>query len=246
MNDAASHELLAVENLEARHGLLVAVRGVTMRIRAGEIVALVGANGAGKTTLLRTIAGVHRPSAGRVRFDGSDVTALRAHDRTRAGIALVPEGRRLFGNLTVEDNLRVAGRTGRSGPWHLESVLAAFPMLVPHLRRRSGELSGGQQQATAIGRALMTNPRALLLDEVSLGLSPHAVDIVYDSLRTVVASGATIVLVEQDLARALRTATRVACMLEGRIVLDEAIGTVSRETITEAYFGLRRSEERAS
>jgi len=117
VNDAASHELLAVENLEARHGLLVAVRGVTMRIRAGEIVALVGANGAGKTTLLRTIAGVHRPSAGRVRFDGSDVTALRAHDRTRAGIALVPEGRRLFGNLTVEDNLRVAGRTGRSGPW---------------------------------------------------------------------------------------------------------------------------------
>ncbi len=246
MNGTPAREFLAVEDLEARHELLVAVRGVTLRIAAGEIVALVGANGAGKTTLLRTIAGAHRASAGRVRFDGADVTALRAHDRTRAGIALVPENRRLFGNLTVEDNLRVAGRTGRSGPWNFDSVLAAFPMLKPHLRRRSGDLSGGQQQATAIGRALMTNPSALLLDEVSLGLSPHAVDVVYESLRTVVATGATILLIEQDLARALRTATRVACMLEGRIVLDEATNAVSRDTITEAYFGLRRGEACAS
>ncbi len=246
MNGVTSNDVLAVEALEARHGLLVAVRGVTMRVAEGEIVALVGANGAGKTTLLRTIAGAHKASAGRVRFAGDDVTGLRAHDRARAGIALVPEGRRLFGNLTVEENLRVAGRTGRSGPWHVASVLAAFPMLAPHLRRRSGDLSGGQQQATAIGRALMTNPRALLLDEVSLGLSPHAVDVVYDSLRTVISSGATIVLVEQDLARALRTATRVACMLEGRIVLDAAADAVTREAITEAYFGLRHGEARAS
>jgi len=246
VNGASSNELLALEALEARHGLLVAVRGVTMRIAEGEIVALVGANGAGKTTLLRTIAGAHKASAGHVRFAGNDVTELRAYARARAGVALVPEGRRLFGNLTVEDNLRVAGRTGRNGPWHFESVLAAFPMLEPLLRRRSGDLSGGQQQATAIGRALMTNPRALLLDEVSLGLSPHAVDVVYDSLRTVIASGATIVLVEQDLSRALRTATRVACMLEGRIVLDAAADCITREAITEAYFGLRRGEARAS
>jgi len=131
VNGASSNELLALEALEARHGLLVAVRGVTMRIAEGEIVALVGANGAGKTTLLRTIAGAHSASAGRVRFAGDDVTELRAYVRARAGIALVPEGRRLFGNLTVEDNLRVAGRTGRNGPWHFESVLAAFRCSSP-------------------------------------------------------------------------------------------------------------------
>jgi branched-chain amino acid transport system ATP-binding protein len=240
--------LLAVENLESRHGLLVAVRGVTFAVAQREIVALVGANGAGKTTLLRTIAGTHRPASGRIVFDGSDVTGLRANRRSRLGIALVPEGRKLFGNMTVEENLLVAGRTGRPGPWNYESVLDAFPMLKPHVKRRSGDLSGGQMQATAIGRALMTNPRVLLLDEVSLGLSPVAVGIVYESLQSVIAGGATIVLVEQDLSRALRTATRVACMLEGRIILDDAIGNVTREQITEAYFGLRRpaSEARAS
>lgn len=233
--------LLAVDALEVRHGLLVAVRGVTFAVREREIVALVGANGAGKTTLLRSIAGAHEPSCGHIAFEGHDVTNLRANRRARLGIALVPEGRRLFGNLTVAENLRVAGRTGRAGSWNYESVLDAFPMLRPLVSRRSGELSGGQQQATAIGRALMTNPRVLLLDEVSLGLSPLAVNVVYDSLQTVIASGATIVLVEQDLSRALRTATRVMCMLEGSIVLDEAIAAVTREQITQAYFGLRRA-----
>ncbi len=233
--------MLSVDALEARHGLLVAVRGVTFAIREREIVALVGANGAGKTTLLRTIAGIHRASAGRIAFDGCDVTQLRANRRTRSGIALVPEGRRLFGNLSVEENLRVAGRTGRPGAWNYETVLDAFPMLKPLVKRRSGDLSGGQQQATAIGRALMTNPRLLLLDEVSLGLSPLAVNVVYESLQTVIAGGATIVIVEQDLGRALRTASRVACMLEGSIVLDDAIANVTRERIIEAYFGLRRA-----
>ena len=190
---------------------------------------------------MRTIAGVHRPSSGRIAFDGNDVTKLAANRRTRLGIALVPEGRRLFGNLTVEENLRVAGRTGRAGRWNFESVLDAFPMLGPLVRRRSGDLSGGQQQATAIGRALMTNPRVLLLDEISLGLSPLAVNVVYESLQTVIASGATIVLVEQDLSRALRAATRVTCMLEGSIVLDEPTTAVTREQITGAYFGLRHA-----
>jgi branched-chain amino acid transport system ATP-binding protein len=240
--------LLAVEELDARHGLLKAVRGVSLSLPEGEILALVGANGAGKTTLLRTISGAHRAASGRVMFDGVDVTAVRANARVRKGIALVPEGRRLFTGLSVEDNLRVAGRTGRAGRWNMTTVLDAFPMLKPHLKRRSGDLSGGQQQATAIGRALMTNPTVLLLDEVSLGLSPLAVNTVYESLQTVIASGATIVLVEQDLSRVLRVATRVACMLEGRIALEGKASELTRDQITEAYFGLRRgdSAERVS
>jgi branched-chain amino acid transport system ATP-binding protein len=233
--------LLEVEELDARHGLLVAVRAATLHVSERQIVALVGANGAGKSTLLRTIAGAHRPTGGRIMLDGRDITALRAHRRTRLGIALVPEGRRLFGTLTVEENLRVAGRTGRTGHWTFDSVLDAFPMLKPYLKRRSADLSGGQQQATAIGRALMTNPRVLLLDEVSLGLSPLAVKAVYDSLQTVIRDGATIVLVEQDLSRALRIASRVTCMLEGRIVLEGPASELTKEQITQAYFGLRRA-----
>jgi len=233
--------LLSVEHLDARHGLLVAVRDVTIAVEPGEILALVGANGAGKTTLLRAIAGAHRASAGRIGLDGVDVTKVSASRRTRLGIALVPEGRRLFGGLTVEENLLVAGQTGRSGRWNYDSVLEAFPMLRPLTKRRGGDLSGGQQQATAIGRALMTNPRLLLVDELSLGLSPRAVDTVYESLQSVLGPQSTIVLVEQDLSRVMRVATRVACMLEGRIVLEGRTSDVTREQITEAYFGLRRT-----
>ena len=198
--------LLSVDKLDARHGLLQAVREVSFSLAEGEILALVGANGAGKTTLLRSISGAHRLTSGTISFDGTDVTHVRANKRVKMGIALVPEGRRLFGGMTVEENLEVAGRTGRPGMWNKKSVLDAFPVLRENLKRRSGDLSGGQQQATSIGRALMTNPRVLLLDEVSLGLSPVAVNMVYESLQTVIASGATIVLVEQDLARALRIA----------------------------------------
>jgi branched-chain amino acid transport system ATP-binding protein len=152
---------------------------------------------------------------------------------------LVPEGRRIFPGLTVEENLRVAGEVGREGAWTLEKVLDAFPLLRDCRKRRGRDLSGGQQQATSIGRALMTNPRLMLLDEVSLGLSPIAVEQVYKSLRTVIATGATIVLVEQELDRALKVATRIVCMLEGRIVLEGKTNELTRDKITEAYFGLR-------
>ncbi len=232
--------VLSVEALDARHGLLKAVRDVSFTVSQGEILALVGANGAGKTTLLRTIAGAHKPSSGTIVFDGGDVRNVPANKRTRAGIALVPEGRQLFGNMTVEENLLVAGRTGRKGPWNYSTVLEAFPMLRSLTQRKGNDLSGGQQQATAIGRALMTNPRLLLIDELSLGLSPLAVNAVYESLQTVIASGATIVLVEQDLSRVLRVSTRIACMLEGRIVLEGRTREITKEQITEAYFGLRR------
>jgi branched-chain amino acid transport system ATP-binding protein len=233
---------LSVESLAARHGLLQAVREVSLEVAEGETLALVGANGAGKTTLLRTIAGAHRPSGGRIVFEGRDITGVPAHRRVRLGIALVPEGRRLFPELTVEENLRVASAAGRGGAWGVEEVLAAFPMLAPLRRRRAASLSGGQQQAAAIGRALMTNPKLLLLDEVSLGLAPVAVEDVYHSLSTLVAGGTTIVLVEQDLARALAVATRVVCMLEGRIVLEGEAGELTREQVTNAYFGLSRHQ----
>ena len=231
-------KLLAVERLDVRHGLLQAVREVSFQVGEGETVALVGANGAGKTTLLRAIAGAHRPHAGRVVFDGADITSVPAHQRVRRGIALVPEGRRLFPQLTLEENLRVAA--GRDGAWGVERVLEAFPLLRPLRKQRAASLSGGEQQATAIGRALMTNPRLLLLDEVSLGLAPRVVDDVYASLASLQEAGTTMLLVEQDLGRALRVASRVVCMLEGRLVLEGPAGELSREQVTDAYFGLAR------
>jgi branched-chain amino acid transport system ATP-binding protein len=238
--------LLGVERLDARHGLLQAVRGVTLEVAAGETLALIGANGAGKTTLLRTIAGAHKPAAGRILFDGADVTAVPAYARLRTGIALVPEGRRLFAGMTVKENLMVAGAHGRPGPWNIDAVIEAFPLLAGKLNRRAGNLSGGEQQATAIGRALMTNPKLLLLDEVSLGLAPIAVEAVYRSLTALMAEGATIVLVEQDIGRALGVATRLACMLEGRIILQGNAKDLSREQVTEAYFGLQRAQRAKS
>jgi branched-chain amino acid transport system ATP-binding protein len=177
-------------------------------------------------------------SAGVVRFDGADVTRLPAHRRVALGIALVPEGRRLFPDMTVMENLLVAGRHGRPGPWTVDSVLDAFPLLRPLRHRRAAALSGGEQQATAIGRALMTNPRLLLLDEVSLGLAPVAVDAVYASLARLIATGATVILVEQDLGRGLAIADRVVCLLEGRVALEGAAAALSRDQVTRAYFGL--------
>jgi branched-chain amino acid transport system ATP-binding protein len=234
--------LLEIEQLNLRHGLLEAVRDFTLSVAEGETVALVGANGAGKTTLLRAIAGAHRPSAGTIGFDGTDVTRMPAYRRVQMGIALVPEGRRLFPALTVEENLLVAAQRRRPGRWNVDTVIEAFPMLARLRGRRAATLSGGEQQAAAIGRALITNPRLLLLDEVSLGLAPLAVEDVYRSLATVIAEGATVLLVEQDLTRAAAVADRVVCMLEGRIVLEGAAAELTRERITEAYFGLRRNQ----
>ena len=234
--------ILRVENLNAFHGLLPAVRGVGFDLEEGDILALVGANGAGKTTLLRTIAGAHRAAAGTVTFADQNVTALPAHRRVALGMSLVPEGRRLFPTMTVRENLMVGGSSGRKGPWTLDRVADALPQLKPLLHMKAGNLSGGQQQATAIGRALMANPKVLILDEVSLGLSPKAVEGVYDSLASLITSGVTIILVEQDLNRSLRFATRVACMLEGRIVAEGLSSSMSREEVMEHYFGRRQAK----
>jgi branched-chain amino acid transport system ATP-binding protein len=229
--------LLEVDGLGSRHGLLQAVRGVSFALAEGEVVALIGANGAGKSTLLRTVAGAHTPSEGRIEYDGSDLAGVPAHERVRRGIALVPEGRKLFPDLTVEENLLVAGRRAGPGPWHIDAVMAAFPALPALRGRLAARLSGGQQQATAIARALMTNPRLLLIDEVSLGLSPKAVEEVYACMTVLRDRGTTVLLVEQDLSRALAVAERVICLLEGRIVLDSPTGAITRDEVVTAYFG---------
>ena len=230
--------LLDVRELDVRHGQLHAVRRVSLAIEPGETVALLGANGAGKSTLLRTIAGGHRAARGSIQFEGADITALPAHRRVGLGIGLVPEGRHLFLSLTVEENLRVAARPGY---WTIERALEAFPLLRARRKSRAVNLSGGERQATAIARALMTNPKLLLLDEVSLGLAPVAVDDLYRSLATVIGQGTTLLLVEQDLARAMGVAQRVVCMLEGRLVLEGRSDQLTREQVTDAYFGLGRA-----
>jgi branched-chain amino acid transport system ATP-binding protein len=229
---------LSIEALDVRHGLLQAVKDVSFTVGQGETVALVGANGAGKTTLLRAIAGAHLPSGGRIVVDATDVTAMPAHKRVGFGIALVPEGRRLFAQMTVEENLLLARSARRPGAWTVDVVMETFPQLKRRRTAKAGTLSGGEQQATAIGRALMTNPDILLLDEISLGLSPIAVEQVYASLTSLMKSGTTCIIVEQDLNRAIAVADRVICMLEGRIVLEGRSTQLSREQITQAYFGL--------
>jgi branched-chain amino acid transport system ATP-binding protein len=234
--------VLAIENLTCKHGLLEAVRGLSFSMMKGEVLALVGANGAGKTTLLRALAGAHPVHGGRILLGGEDVTPLPAHQRVRRGIALVPEGRKMFASMTVTENLKLGAMAGRAGPWSIEGIIDIFPNLKKRLDHKTGHLSGGEQQATAIGRALMSNPDILLLDEVSLGLSPLIVDRVYASLDGLMKSGTTIILVEQDLGRAMSVADRVICMLEGRAVLEGRAKELTREAVTEAYFGLDRTK----
>ncbi|HEV7310358.1 ABC transporter ATP-binding protein [Ensifer sp.] len=232
---------LSIETLTARHGLLEAVRGLTFSVAKGETLALVGANGAGKTTLLRTLAGAHPVHGGSIAVNGEDVTRLASHQRVRRGIALVPEGRKMFATMTVAENLKLGAMAGRKGEWSIERIIGIFPNLEKRLHHKTGHLSGGEQQATAIGRALMSNPEILLLDEVSLGLSPLIIDRVYASLDGLMTSGTTIILVEQDLSRAMAVADRVICMLEGKAVLEGRVDELTREQVTEAYFGLNRT-----
>jgi branched-chain amino acid transport system ATP-binding protein len=235
--------VLAVNNLVAGHGLLTAVRDVSFSVKVGEVLGVIGANGAGKTTLFRTLAGVHRAQSGTIVLDGADVTAMAPSRRVVGGIAMVPEGRRLFVDMSVRENLQVAGENGRGGHWTLDSVLAALPSLKPLLNVLTGGLSGGQRQAVAIGRALMSNPEVLLLDEVSLGLSPVAIEGLYEQLAGLKAGGdTTMIVVEQDLDRAMAFSDRVICMLEGRIELDGPPQVLGKQAITEAYFGLAHTE----
>jgi branched-chain amino acid transport system ATP-binding protein len=232
--------VLEVTGLEVRYGDLTAVDGVALALAEGETLAVLGANGAGKSTLLAALAGTHLPTSGRVLLDGEPVTRLPAHRRVRRGIALVPEGRRIFGSLTVEENLLMGRFPKRHGPWDLRSVYDMFPLVAEMKDRRGSVLSGGQQQAVAIGRALLANPRVLLLDEVSLGLAPTVVAQLYDAVRRITAEGTTALVVEQDLDQALRVANRVQCLLGGRTVLEAPAAGLDRDAVADAYFGIAR------
>ena len=230
--------LLEVDALACHYGDVQALFGVSLTVEEGETVAVIGANGAGKSTLLATAAGLLRPTAGDVRFAGESVRTLGPNVRTRRGISLVPEGRRIFPSLSVTENLLVGRYPKRPGPWTVERVFELFPFLAERARSRGWMLSGGEQQALAIGRALMANPRLLLLDEVSLGLAPVAVKRLYEALPSIMADGITLVLVEQDIGQALKVASRIYCLLEGRVSLEGRPQDFTRERIVEAYFGM--------
>lgn len=234
--------LLEVRALTAGYGDFQALYGIDLSLEAGEVLAIIGANGAGKTTFLRALAGALPLRSGSVAFDGLPTGGLPAHRVCAAGIALVPEGRRLFPSLSVEENLQMGAYVRRAGPWNLDAVFGLFPILREFRRRPATELSGGQQQMVAIGRALMSNPRLLLCDEISLGLAPVIVKDIYQALPTVCQAGVSVVVVEQDIGQALRVARRVVCMREGRVVLEGAPGALAREQIAQAYFGAAAGE----
>jgi branched-chain amino acid transport system ATP-binding protein len=230
--------LLEVNDLVVHHGQLRALDAISLRVFPGEVYAIIGANGAGKSTLLRTIAGLHHPTTGSVIFDGKDVTRLRPERRATQGIVLVPEGRRLFGSLSVEENLKVGATYARPGPWTIERVYELFGWMRERRNQLTAQLSGGEQQAVAIGRALVANPRVLLLDELSLGLAPVVVQRIYAMLPQILGTGLTVLLVEQDVSQALRVASRIQCLLEGRTTLESKPADVTADQVEAAYFGL--------
>ena len=230
--------LLVVRAADAYYGDFQALFGVSLRVNAGEVVAVIGANGAGKSTLLKSIAGLMRPKAGDIIFDGEPIGAAPAFAVVKRGIALVPEGRRLFPSLTVEENLLIGGQSRRPGPWTLDRVYDLFPVLAERRHLPAPALSGGQQQMCSIARALMSNPRLLLCDEISLGLAPIIVRDIYARLPAIVAEGLALIVVEQDIAQALKAAAQVYCLQEGRIALQGPARELTRESISAAYFGV--------
>jgi branched-chain amino acid transport system ATP-binding protein len=228
---------LEVEDVQSFYGDFQALHGVSLRLNKGEVLALIGANGAGKSTLLRTICGLVTARSGAVRWNGEDITRLPASAIVGRGISMVPEGRRLFPSLSVEENLVIGGQVARPGPWSLKAVYDLFPVLAERRHTPSTSLSGGQQQMVAIGRALMSNPELILLDELSLGLAPIIVKDIYAQLPRITGNGMSAILVEQDVTRALAAAGQFICLQEGRVSLAGAPSRFTREQISAAYFG---------
>jgi branched-chain amino acid transport system ATP-binding protein len=230
--------LLETRGLTAFYGDFQALYGIDTALNTGETVAIIGSNGAGKSTYLKAITGLIRGEAESVWFDGEPIGALPAAEIMKRGVALVPEGRRLFPSLTVEENLLI-GRYGRKvpGPWSLDRVYALFPAVKARRHSASTTLSGGEQQMTAIGRALISNPRVLLCDEISLGLAPIVVRDLYTVLPQIKAEGTSVVLVEQDIVQAIKVSDRLYCFQEGRLSLSGRPAELSRDQIHLAYFG---------
>lgn len=229
--------LLQTVKLNTGYGDFRALFDVDIEVAEGQIVAVIGANGAGKSTLLKAVARLLPVGADSVRFDDADISGFAASQAVRLGISLVPEGRRLFPSLSVEENLQIGGYSGRRGAWRLAEVYNLFPRLAERRRHMGTALSGGEQQMVAIGRALMSNPRLLLCDELSLGLAPIVVQDIYAALPRIRDAGTSLVIVEQDIAQAMRAADRVYCLQEGRITLTGRPAELSRAAIHAAYFG---------
>jgi branched-chain amino acid transport system ATP-binding protein len=232
--------LLNVRGIEVSYGTIPALHGIDLEVRKGEIVTLIGANGAGKTTTLRTISGLLKPREGSVEFNGEDITGVKTHVITGRGISHVPEGRGIFANLTVYDNLELGGylRKDKIKPQEFERVYTLFPVLKQRIKQNAGTLSGGEQQMLAISRALMAKPVLLLLDEPSLGLAPQMVQTIFRVIREINAEGTTILLVEQNAHMALMTAHRGYVMETGRITMtDETSALLASDRIKKAYLG---------
>ncbi len=230
--------LLTTQKLTAHYGDFQALFGVDITLEAGETIAIIGANGAGKTTLMRSIAGVLKNQAEMVQFEGAPIGARAADEIMTLGVAMVPEGRKLFPSLSVEENLQIGAHSRKiDGHWNLGTIYDLFPILKDKRHAPSTSLSGGQQQMVAIGRALMSNPRVLLCDEISLGLAPVVIRDIYAAMPQIQAAGAAVVVVEQDIGQAMKVADRVYCMMEGRVTLSGTPDSLSRHDIHNAYFG---------
>jgi branched-chain amino acid transport system ATP-binding protein len=232
------NNLLEVRQLKAFYGDFQALFGVDITVRQGDAVALIGSNGAGKSTLLKSLCGQIAVHPDAIRFAGQAIGGLPAHEVVRRGIAMVPEGRKLFRSLSVEENLRIGAFAERKGPWTLERVMALFPILKEKRTQPGTSLSGGQQQMVAIGRALMSNPQLLLCDEISLGLAPTVIQDIYAALPAIRAEGLAVVIVEQDIDTAVKVSNQVYCLMHGRVSLHGPAQTLTKQQISAAYFGL--------
>ena len=230
--------LLKTNKLAAFYGDFQALFGIDFEIEQGEIIAMIGSNGAGKSTFLKTVCGLLKAKAGAIVFDGQPIGGVAPGKIVQRGIAMVPEGRRLFPSLSVEENLLMGAYARRTGPWNLDAVYALFPILGDRRKSPATALSGGQQQMAAIGRALMSNPKLLICDELSLGLAPVVVKEIYDALPRICADGMTAIIVEQDVGVAQKVSSRLYCLQEGRVTLSGVSGDLTREQISHAYFGV--------
>jgi branched-chain amino acid transport system ATP-binding protein len=238
MATPAASPLLAVEGVSVFYDKFRAIDHVDIAVGSGEIVSIIGANGAGKSTLLKAIIGQAERVEGTIAFDGSNIVDRSTEAIVASGIMLVPEGRRLFPSLTVEENLRLGWDVGRKGEIGFADVWRLFPILQERRRQKAGLLSGGQQQMVALGRALLANPRILLCDEISLGLAPMVVNELYTLIPQIKSRGIGILIVEQDIERSLTVADRFYCLLEGKVSLAGRPAEVTRDLVMKHYFGL--------